>query len=70
LALVSIAVMLGYGFLGFLDDFLKIKFKQNLGLRAYQKALGQLGIALIVSFFAYNSGLVGSEIYIPFVDKY
>jgi len=70
LALVSIAVMLGYGFLGFLDDFLKVKFKQNLGLRAYQKALGQFGIALIVAVYAYNSGLIGSEIYVPFVNKY
>ena len=37
--------------LGFMDDFIKIKFKQNLGLRAYQKIIGQVGISLIFAFF-------------------
>lgn len=70
LALISLMVMLGYGLLGFLDDFLKIKYKHNLGLRAYQKALGQLGIAIIISIYAYSSNFVGSEIYIPFLNTY
>ena len=64
LAIVSLAVMLAYAVLGFLDDFIKVKYKQNLGLRAYQKILGQLGIALIVAIFAYKT--VGSEILLPF----
>ena len=66
LAVVSIGVMLAYGLLGFLDDFIKIRFKQNLGLRAYQKIIGQVGISLIVAIFAYNNNLIGSEMYIPF----
>ena len=39
------------GSIGFLDDYLKIKFKQNLGLKAYQKIIGQVGIALIFAIF-------------------
>lgn len=66
LAIVSLAVFLAYGVLGFLDDFIKVKYKQNLGLRAYQKIIGQLGISLIVALFAYN--FVGSELLIPFTD--
>ena len=66
LAIVSLAVFLAYGVLGFLDDFIKVKYKQNLGLRAYQKIIGQLGISLIVAFFTYN--FVGSEVLIPFTD--
>lgn len=66
LALISLVVMLAYGALGFLDDFIKVKFKQNLGLRAYQKIIGQVGIAAIIAVFAYNSGLVSSEVFVPF----
>ena len=68
LALVALGVMCGYGLLGFLDDFIKIKFKQNLGLRAYQKAIGQLGLGLIVALFVYYNPLIGSEIIIPFTN--
>ncbi|MDO4912142.1 MAG: phospho-N-acetylmuramoyl-pentapeptide-transferase [Lactobacillus sp.] len=38
---------LGYGLIGFSDDFLKIHFKRNLGLRAWQKASLQLLLAII-----------------------
>ena len=68
LAFIALLIFLGYGLLGFLDDFIKVKFKQNLGLRAYQKFIGQIGIGLIVGFFIYNSSLVSKEIIIPFTD--
>ena len=68
LATVTIAVMCAFGLLGFLDDFLKVKNHHNLGLHPYQKALGQFGISLIITFFAYNSGFIGSSIIIPFCN--
>ena len=63
---IIILVTFAYAILGFLDDFLKIKFKHNEGLKAYQKAIGQLGIACIVAFFVYYSGLVGNSVILPF----
>lgn len=63
---ITILVTFAYAILGFLDDFLKIKFKHNEGLKAYQKAIGQLGIAIIMALFVYNSGLVGNAIIVPF----
>lgn len=51
LPIICLAVFLAYGLVGFLDDFIKIKFKQNLGLRAYQKIIFQLLIAVCVSIF-------------------
>ncbi len=66
LATLILIGTISYGLIGFLDDFLKIKLKHNEGLKAYQKALGQLGVALIIALFTYNSGLVGSNIIIPF----
>ena len=69
--------MLGYGVLGFLDDFIKIKYHKNEGLKPYQKIIGQVSLALILAIFAYfNIGtsinLFGLEIdiglfIIPFI---
>lgn len=64
-ALVAVLATLGYGLIGFLDDFIKIFKKRSLGLRAYQKIIGQFGIALIVSWYGYK--YIGSNIFIPFV---
>ena len=38
--------MLGYGILGFMDDYIKVVMKRNLGLTARQKLLGQLFIGM------------------------
>lgn len=62
--LVVLAVFIAYGVVGFLDDFIKIKFKRNLGLRAYQKILFQLSIAIIIGIYAYKNGY--SSVYLPF----
>jgi phospho-N-acetylmuramoyl-pentapeptide-transferase len=40
-------VTIGYGLLGFLDDFIKVVLKRNLGLTSRQKLIGQLAIAII-----------------------
>lgn len=69
LASMAILVFFGYGLVGFLDDFIKFKFKRNLGLRAYQKIIFQLAISILVSVFAYKSNLVGSTLILPFSGK-
>ena len=43
-------VLLGYGLLGFLDDFIKVALKRNLGLTSRQKLIGQLVIAIVFYF--------------------
>ncbi|SHN15010.1 phospho-N-acetylmuramoyl-pentapeptide-transferase [Gracilibacillus kekensis] len=40
-------VLIGFGLLGFLDDFIKVVLKRNLGLTSKQKLLGQIVIAVI-----------------------
>ena len=69
LATIAILSLLFFGVLGFLDDFIKIKFKQNEGLKPYQKVIGQLGISSLVAVFIYISNLVGTEMYLPFTSK-
>ncbi|SEN08535.1 phospho-N-acetylmuramoyl-pentapeptide-transferase [Lihuaxuella thermophila] len=39
---------LGYGIIGFLDDYIKVVMKRSLGLTANQKLLGQLFIGLVL----------------------
>ncbi|MGN1200743.1 MAG: phospho-N-acetylmuramoyl-pentapeptide-transferase [Candidatus Caccovivens sp.] len=52
----AIAVTFAYAILGFLDDFVKVHFHHNEGLKPYQKIIGQVGIALIVAIYLYFSG--------------
>ena len=66
LAIVSLAVTFAYALLGFLDDFVKVKMKQNLGLRPYQKIAFQVLIATIVAVFAWKSPDVGTTLEVPF----
>ncbi|MEB2585297.1 phospho-N-acetylmuramoyl-pentapeptide-transferase [Bacillus cereus] len=47
-------VTFGYGLIGFLDDYIKVVKKRNLGLTSKQKLVGQLVIA--IAFF-----LIGKE---------
>lgn len=56
LSLFAVVVTFAYALLGFLDDFLKVHYHHNEGLKPYQKIIGQFGIALIVAFFIYFSG--------------
>ena len=69
LALVSLAVVFAYALLGFFDDFVKVKMKQNLGLRPWQKIVFQIIVATLVAVFVYLSDDVGTSVNIPFFGK-
>jgi phospho-N-acetylmuramoyl-pentapeptide-transferase len=66
---MSIGVGLGFAIIGFMDDFIKVKLKQNLGLRPYQKIIGQVGIALILALYIYFWSPNKGVIYLPFTFK-
>lgn len=63
---VALITTVGYGLIGLLDDGLKILRKKNLGLRAYQKLVGQITLSFILAYFAYTNVNIGSSIHIPF----
>ena len=63
-----LALSLCFGFVGFLDDFTKIKFKRNLGLTSIQKALLQMAVSAIFLYLLYQQGTLESSIYIPFLN--
>ena len=57
-----------FGFIGFLDDFTKMKFKRNLGLTSLQKMLLQMAVSAIYLYLLYSKGVMTCDIYIPFVN--
>ncbi|MEH7387547.1 phospho-N-acetylmuramoyl-pentapeptide-transferase [Bacillus sp. JJ1521] len=60
-------VTLGYGVLGFLDDFIKVVLKRNLGLTSRQKLFGQIIIAIIF-YFVFKQNNFSTAISIPGTD--
>lgn len=60
-------VTLGFGLLGFLDDFIKVVMKRNLGLTSRQKLLGQIIISAIF-YIILKQNEFSTEITIPFLN--
>ncbi|MBT2683130.1 MULTISPECIES: phospho-N-acetylmuramoyl-pentapeptide-transferase [unclassified Bacillus (in: firmicutes)] len=60
-------VTLGFGLLGFMDDFIKVVMKRNLGLTSKQKLLGQIIISVIF-YFIFKQSELSTVISIPLTD--
>jgi phospho-N-acetylmuramoyl-pentapeptide-transferase len=58
-----------FGAIGFLDDWEKIKKKQNLGLSGKMKFLLQLAAALVFVLLMRQIGFLKTQLYIPFWQK-
>lgn len=54
--LIVLFVFVAYAILGFTDDFMKLKRKQNEGLTEIQKLFGQVLIAIVFFFIYMKSG--------------
>lgn len=67
--ILLLASTLGFGLIGFLDDYIKIVKKRNLGLRAYQKLMAQILLAVILALYQSNTSEVGTKIIIPFLKN-
>ena len=59
-------VTIGFGIVGFLDDYIKVVMKRNLGLRAWQKMLGQFIIATVFIIYLVKYSGMGTTTLIPF----
>lgn len=64
---VLLLVLFGFGLIGFLDDFIKVVLKRNLGLTSLQKLIAQIVIA-IISFFLLNNIEFDTSLHIPFTE--
>ncbi|MBC7661773.1 MAG: phospho-N-acetylmuramoyl-pentapeptide-transferase [Chitinophagaceae bacterium] len=62
------ALTIGYGALGFMDDYLKVSKKNTKGLSSKKKMLGQIVIATIVCWIHYAI-YQNSELHVPFFKE-
>ena len=62
-------LMLSFGFIGFLDDFIKIRKKRSMGLRAWQKFSLQI-FASLVFVLLLNINNISNLVYIPFTQGF
>ncbi|NMA68572.1 MAG: phospho-N-acetylmuramoyl-pentapeptide-transferase [Desulfitobacterium sp.] len=66
--IVLVSSMLGFGLIGFVDDFIKVVMGRNLGLRAYQKLIGQFALAFLLTWVATQYLGRGTDLVIPFTS--
>lgn len=45
---------LGFGIIGFIDDYIKVVMKRSMGLRAWQKMMGQILVTAILGYYLVN----------------
>ena len=67
-ALFVLLFSLFYGAIGFLDDYEKLKKKQNLGLSARAKFILQLVVAIALLYLLRLEGYLTPNLYVPFVN--
>ena len=59
-----------FGIVGYIDDYIKVVKKRNLGLTSKQKFIAQLIVSVVVTVYAINMGVINNEIIIPFIKIY
>ncbi len=60
----------GFGVIGFLDDYIKIVMKRSEGLNQVQKLIGQFIITGIFVYYLVCSGEVGTSMLVPFTGGF
>ena len=63
-------VTVGFGVIGFLDDYIKVVMKRSEGLNPTQKLLGQILIAGVFCFYLMADQTVATTLRIPFMEGY
>ncbi|WP_425446984.1 phospho-N-acetylmuramoyl-pentapeptide-transferase [Dethiothermospora halolimnae] len=67
--IVLLTVTIGFGIVGFIDDFIKVVLKRNLGLKAYQKLIFQIVIAVALAIYQSKHSVNGTSVIVPFTNK-
>lgn len=68
--LPMLILTLGFGVIGFIDDFKKLVLKNTDGLKPKYKMLGLLIISVAFVIYLIQGAHLGTEIFIPFVKTY
>ena len=62
-------VTLGFGLIGFIDDYIKVVMKRSMGLHAWQKMLGQIVVTGVFAYYVEKYSDINNELIIPFLGK-
>ncbi len=65
---LALFVTVGHGLIGFIDDFIKVVLKRSLGLKARQKLIGQIIMAVALAYIATNYMGRGTDLWVPLLD--
>ena len=65
-----LGLTIGFGIIGFIDDFKKLVLKNTKGLSPSLKMLGLLIISVIYVLYLINGLNLGTEMYLPIVTQY
>ena len=63
-----LVLSLCFGAVGFVDDFCKLKKKQNMGLNSIQKAMLQMAVSALFLYVMYRTGNMRTDLYVPFFN--
>ena len=61
---------LGFGIIGFLDDYIKVVKKRSLGLTPLQKIVLQFIVTAVFTYYYFDVAKLDTQIRIPFVEGY
>ncbi len=61
---------IGFGLIGFIDDYIKVVLKRSMGLRAWQKMLLQFAVTTIFAYYMINIAGISLELILPFTNGY
>lgn len=67
--LVMLAIV-GFGLVGFVDDYIKILKGRSQGLTALQKIICQVAVALAIAMFFYLSPAYSTQLSVPFFKNF
>ncbi len=67
--MVCLVFALAFGAIGFVDDFIKVILKRNLGLTEKQKSLLQVFATLLMIFTVLKTGIADTKVFIPFIKR-
>ena len=68
--LFLILICIGFGIIGFIDDFKKLVLKDTKGLKPMYKVIGLLVVSTIYAVYISRLDVVGTETYIPIIKQY
>ncbi len=63
-------VTLGFGLIGFLDDYIKVVLKRSKGLSAFHKLIGQIVVTGIFAYYITKYAQIDLAMMIPFFPEY